>query len=63
MWRVDVPAHFLAQFGEQLAHNVVGRKSICILRFKVFLTNHAARVYINEPRVRHSLIHSGCLCI
>src|SRR5579859_736561 len=58
MRRFDILAHFLGQFRKKLPNDVACCKSVGVLRFEIFFTNHPALVYVEKSGIGHSFDHS-----
>ncbi len=58
MRRFDILAHFLGEFGKKLPNNIVRREAVGVLDFKIRVANNPFRVDVEEPRMRHPLVHA-----
>jgi len=56
MRRLDILAHFLGEFGEELSNDIVRREAVRVLDLEIRAANNAFRVDVEESGVRHPLV-------
>src|SRR5260370_32638398 len=58
MRRLDILAHFLGEFGEELSNDIVWREAVRVLDLEIRVANNAFRVDVEESGVRHPPVHT-----